>query len=86
MNKALVFSGIAVVVISKVIVLKTILIDSPVYQRCVSDGSSMAQVCGTDPFVYFILGWFVTVGGFILLIFGLRMPPITRSITRCFSD
>jgi hypothetical protein len=32
MNKALVFAGIAAVVISKVIVLKSILIDSPVYQ------------------------------------------------------
>ena len=83
MNKALVFAGIVVVVISKVIVLKSILIDSPVYQRCVSDGSSVAQVCGTDPFAYFILGWFVTIGGFILLIFGLRMPPTTsRSISR----
>ncbi len=81
MNKALVFAGVAVVVISKVIVLKSILIDSPAYQRCVSDSSSMAQVCGTDPFVYFILGWFVTVAGFILLIFGLRMPT-TRSISR----
>jgi hypothetical protein len=84
MNKALVFAGIAVVVISKVIVLKSILIDSPAYQRCVSsDGSSIAQACGgTDPFVYFILGWFVTVGGFILLIFGLRMPTTRRSISR----
>jgi hypothetical protein len=83
MNKALVFAGIAVVVISKVIVLKSILIDSPAYQRCLSDGSStVAQAaCGTDPFVYFIIGWFVTVGGFILLIFGLRMPT-TRSISR----
>ena len=83
MNKALVFAGIAIVVISKVIVLKSILMDSPVYQRCVSDGSSIAQVCGgTDPFVYFILGWFITVGGFILLIFGLRMPTTRRSISR----
>ena len=85
MNKVLVFAGIAVAVISKVIVLKSILINSPVYQRCVSDGSSsvVAQVCGIDPFVYFILGWFVTVGGFILLIFGLRMLPTTRrSISR----
>jgi hypothetical protein len=82
MNKTFVFAGIAVAVISKVIVLKSILVDWPVYQRCVHDGSpSVAQVCGTDPFVYFILGWFVTVGGFILLIFGLRMPT-TRSISR----
>jgi hypothetical protein len=84
MNKALVFAGIAVAVISKVIVLKSILIDSPIYQRCVSNGSSsVAEVCGgIDPFVYFILGWFVTVGGFILLIFGLRMPTTRRSISR----
>jgi hypothetical protein len=81
MNKALVFAGIAVVVVSKVIVLKSILIDSPVHQRCVSDGSSVAQVCGIDPFLYFILGWFVTAGGFILLIFGLRMPTTRRSIS-----
>jgi hypothetical protein len=84
MNKTLVFAGIAVVVISKVIVLKSILVDSPVYQRCVSDEStSVAQACGgTDPFVYFILGWFVTVGGFILLVFGLKMPATRRSISR----
>ena len=83
MNNALVFAGIAVVVISKVFVLKSILIDSPVYQRCVSDGSTVAQAaCGTDPFVYFILGWFVTVDGFILLIFGVRMPTTRRSISR----
>ncbi len=82
MNKALVFAGIAVAVISKVIVLKSILIDSPAYQRCMSDGSSVAQVCGTDPFVYFIFGWFVTVDGFILLIFGVRMPTTRRSISR----
>jgi hypothetical protein len=84
MNKTLVLAGIAVVAISKIIVLKSILVDSPVYQRCVSDEStSVAQaVCGTDPFVYFILGWFVTVGGFILLVFGLKMPATRRSISR----
>ena len=79
MNKALVFAGIAVVTMSKVIVLKSILVDSPAYQRCLSEGP--ASLCGTDPFTYFILGWFVTIGGFILLIFGLRMPA-TRSISR----
>ncbi len=82
MNKFLVFAGIAVVVISKVIVLKSMLVDLTAYQTCVSDDSMrVAQSCGTDPFVYFILGWFVTVGGFILLIFGLKMPA-TRSISR----
>jgi hypothetical protein len=84
MNKTLVFAGIAIVAISKVIVLKSILIDSPVYQRCVSNEStSAAQACGgTDPFVYFILGWFITVGGFILLVFGLKMPATRRSISQ----
>lgn len=82
MNKFLVFAGIAVVVISKVIVLKSMLVDLPTYQRCVSEDTvRLAQLCGTDPFVYFILGWFVTVGGFILLVFGLKMPA-TRSISR----
>jgi hypothetical protein len=83
MNRTLLFVGIAIVVVSKVIILKSILVDSPVYQRCLSDGSSaVAQAaCGTDPFVYFILGWFVTVGGFVLVVFGLKMPA-ARSISR----
>ena len=81
MNKALVFAGIVVVAVSKFIVLKSILIDSPAYQRCVSDAPAVSQACGTDPFAYFILGWFVTVGGFILLVFGLRMPA-AKSISR----
>jgi hypothetical protein len=82
MNQALVFAGIAVVAISKVIVLKSILVDSSAYQRCVSNGhASLTQSCGTDPFLYFILGWFVTVGGFTLLVFGLKMPA-ARSIRR----
>ncbi|HUG97003.1 MAG TPA: hypothetical protein VMJ94_05635 [Nitrososphaera sp.] len=79
MNKALVFVGIVIVAASKAIVLKSILIDSPAYQRCVSEGPGL--VCGADPFAYFIFGWFVTVGGFILLVFGLRMPA-ARSISR----
>jgi hypothetical protein len=82
MNKVLVFAGIAVVVISKVIVLKLILVDLSAYQICMSDGRvGLTQSCGTDPLVYFILGWSVTVGGFILVVFGLKMPA-TRSISR----
>jgi hypothetical protein len=82
MNKILVFVGIAVAVISKAIVLKSMLVDMPAYQRCISGSpASLAQPCGTDPFIYFILGWFVTVGGFILLVFGLKMPA-TTSISR----
>ena len=88
MDKALVFAGIAAVVISKVVVLKSILIDLPAYERCVSadlgGGISVTHVCGTDPFIYFIVGWLVTAGGFILVISGLRMPAATarRSISR----
>jgi hypothetical protein len=82
MNKVLVFTGIAVAAISKIIVLKSILVDMSAYQRCISDGpASLVQSCGTDPFVYFIVGWFVTVSGLILLVFGLKMPA-TRSISR----
>lgn len=82
MNKILVFVGIAVAVISKAIVLKSMLVDMPAYQRCISGGpASLAQSCGNDPFVYFILGWFVTISGFILLVFGLKMPA-TTSISR----
>ena len=81
MNKALVFAGIAVAAISKFIIVKSILIDSPAYERCLSDGPGVAQACGADPFAYFVMGWFVTVGGYILLVFGLKMPA-TRSISR----
>ncbi len=87
MNKALVFGGIAAVVVSKFIVLKSILIDLPAYERCMSadGGLTVAHACGIDPIVYFILGWLATAGGFILVIFGLKMPPPTtrrRRISR----
>ena len=81
MNKTLILAGIGVIAVSKAVILKSILVDSPAYQRCLSGGPSLAQLCGADPFTYFILGWFVTVGGFVLLVFGLRMPA-TRSISR----
>jgi hypothetical protein len=83
MNRILVLIGIAVIAISKGIVLKSILVDSSVYHKCVSEAaSSLTYSCGTDPFTYFILGWFVTVGGFVLLIFGLKMPSTTTTISR----
>ena len=82
MNKTRILVGIAVVVISKGIVIKSILVDSSAYQRCVSDVAvSLAHSCGTDPFIYFILGWLVTVSGFVLLVLGLKMPA-TRTISR----
>jgi hypothetical protein len=87
MNKAPIIAGIIVAAISKVIILKSVLIDAPAYEECISRhgfnlGASVPiWTCGPDPFIYFLIGWFITVGGFILIVFGLRMPA-TRSIPR----
>jgi hypothetical protein len=78
MNKALIIVGIGIVAVSKFIIIKSILVDSPAYQECLS---AAAGACGADPIAYFVAGWFVTVGGFVLLVFGLKMPA-TRSIPR----
>lgn len=82
MNKILVIAGIGIAIISKVIVLKSILIDAPIYQRCVSEGPTAAHACGMDPFIFFIIGWFVTVAGLILIVFGLRLTGAARRISR----
>ena len=82
MKNTLVIAGIGIAVMSKVIVLKSILIDVPIYQRCVSEGPTVANACGMDPFIYFIIGWFVTVAGLILIVFGLRLPGAARRISR----
>ena len=78
MNKALIVAGIAIVAISKAIILKSILIDAPAYERCLSEGPINAG-CGIDPFTYFIIGWFVTVTGFVLIVFGLKASPVRIS-------
>jgi hypothetical protein len=77
MNKALVVVGIAIVALSKAILLKSILIDAPAYGRCLDEAP--AQVCGTDPFVYFVIAWSVTAAGAILLIFGLKASEVRIS-------
>jgi hypothetical protein len=80
MNKIVVLIALSVIVISKGIVLKSILIDSPAYRSCISEeplSSNVAHPCGTDPFIYFIIGWFITVGGFVFLIVGLRMHSLS---------
>lgn len=82
MNKILLLAGIAMVAVSKAIILKSVLLDMPAYQKCVTETPvGVAQLCGADPFLYFILGWLVTASGAALLIVGLRMPA-TRSISR----
>lgn len=75
MNKALIIAGITVAVISKVIILKSILIDMPAYEQCINVPDS---ACGTDPFTYFVIGWIVAIGGFIMIVLGLRMPAVRR--------
>ena len=77
MNKALVVIGIAVVALSKAILLKSVLVDAPAYARCLNEAP--AQMCGTDPFVYFIVAWSVTAAGAILLIFGLKASEVRVS-------
>jgi hypothetical protein len=77
MNKALIIAGIAVAVVSKIVILKSILIDMPAYEQCTSIPTS----CGIDPLVYFAIGWVVAIGGFIMIILGFRMPAI-RKISR----
>jgi hypothetical protein len=88
MNKILVMAVIVIVVASKAIVLKSILIDASKYERCVNglpfDNSDSTQVCGIDPFAYFIIGWFVTVAGFIVLIYVLKTNSIKKIIEIIF--
>jgi hypothetical protein len=66
MNKALVFAAIAVVAISKVFVLKSVLVDLSAYQRCVSDGSvSLAKSC--DRPICLFHSWLVGYSGWLYL-------------------
>jgi NADH:ubiquinone oxidoreductase subunit 5 (subunit L)/multisubunit Na+/H+ antiporter MnhA subunit len=70
LNKILVIAGIAIVAISKVTIIKSILVDQPAYERCLS--GSLALKCGTDPLTYFMIGWIITAVGAIVVIYGLR--------------
>jgi len=73
MNKVLIIAGIAIVAIAKATILKSILVDQPGYERCLSGSVNPgAAACGTDPLVYFMIGWIVTAVGAIVLIYGLR--------------
>lgn len=66
----MIIAGIAIVAVAKVTIIKSILIDQPAYEQCLS--SSLALGCGTDPFTYFMMGWIITAVGAIVLIYGLR--------------
>jgi hypothetical protein len=82
MNKTFIMAGIVVSAISKAIILKSILVDTPAYEECVSrpafDAGAPFGTCGIDPFIYFAIGWLVTVGGFILIVVGFKMPAIRK--------
>lgn len=75
MNKEFIIAGIVASAISKVIVLKSILVDMPAYEECIS---GPARACGIDPLIYFMIGWVVTAGGFVLIVVGLKMPAVRK--------
>jgi hypothetical protein len=81
----MVIVGVAIVAIAKAIVLKFILIDQPLYDKCLSSISNLpnpALACGVDPFTYFIIGWAVLAVGAIILIFGLKVDDMRTRISR----
>jgi len=61
------------VAVAKATILKSILVDQPAYERCLSGLMNPGSApCGTDPIVYFMVGWIITAAGAIVLIYGLR--------------
>lgn len=84
MNKTFIIAGIVVSAISKVIILKSILTDTPAFEQCMSERALDASarvpfgVCGVDPLIYFAIGWLVTVSGFVLIYVGIKMPAIRK--------
>ena len=70
MNKIIIIAGIVIVSIAKITVIKSILIDQPGYEWCLSGPLALAS--GTDPLNYFMIGWIITAVGAIVLIYGLR--------------
>jgi hypothetical protein len=73
----MIIAGIAIVAVAKVTIIKSILIDQPAYEQCLS--SSLVLGCGTDPLIYFMIGWIITAVGAIVLIYGLRASRTTIS-------
>jgi len=73
LNKTLVIAGIAIVAVSKAIIIKSILVDQPAYERCLSSSPNPSiALCGTDPLIYFMISWMITEAGAMVLIYGLR--------------
>ncbi|MEO9363202.1 MAG: hypothetical protein ABI348_04805 [Nitrososphaera sp.] len=68
MHKALVITGIILVVVSKVLILKSLL-DQGAYETCIENN---AALCAQAPFPFFIYGWIITAAGAAVLIYGLK--------------
>lgn len=77
--------GIAVLAVAKAIIVKFMLFDQPAYEKCISSLSNLptpALACGTDPVIYFIIGWVIVAAGGLTLIFGLKADDIRTRISR----
>ena len=75
LNKLFIIIGLAVVAASKIVILKSTLIDIPAYEQCVD---SLASMCGVEPLTYVAIGWVAAIGGFAVFILGLKMPAAGR--------
>lgn len=88
MNKILLIAGVVIVAFSKAVIVKSILVDQPLYEKCLSgepfnSGASIPVLaCGSDPFTYFILGWITTAVGAAVLILGIRHNTAPARISR----
>ncbi|HEX6561382.1 MAG TPA: hypothetical protein VF016_05080 [Nitrososphaera sp.] len=68
MHKALVIAGIILVVVSKILILKS-LFEQGAYESCIENNASL---CASAPFPFFIYGWIITAAGAAVLIYGLK--------------
>ncbi|AIF84997.1 hypothetical protein NTE_02962 [Candidatus Nitrososphaera evergladensis SR1] len=63
--------GIILVVVSKVLILKS-LFDQSAYESCIANNHGNAALCASAPFPFFIYGWILTAAGAAVLIYGLK--------------
>jgi hypothetical protein len=86
LNKILVIVGIAIVAVGKVLILKFTLVDQPSYERCLSSATSdlltPTLACGSNPFIYFMIGWVIVAVGAVVLILGLKADDMKTKISR----
>jgi hypothetical protein len=68
MHKMLIIVGIILIVISKVVILKS-LFDQGAYESCIERN---AALCAQAPFPFYIYGWIITAVGAVVLLYGLK--------------